>query len=46
MYKLNLTKVQIEHLLFIKNKKENVTITQTARRFECSKVNSKKFWIE
>jgi hypothetical protein len=42
MYKLNLTKVQIEHLLFIKNNKENVTITQTARRFECSKVNSKK----
>lgn len=42
MYKLNLTKVQIEHLLFIKNNKENVTITQTARKFGCSKVNSKK----
>ncbi|UHR02804.1 hypothetical protein LV469_00430 [Peptoniphilus sp. GNH] len=42
MNEMNLTKVQVEYLLFIKNTKREKTITEAARHFDCSKVNAKK----
>lgn len=42
MIKLDLTKIQIQYLLYIKSKKNNKTITSTSICFNCSKTNSKK----
>lgn len=42
MIDLNITKIQIEYLLFIRNYKASKTITEASIFFECSRVNSKK----
>ncbi|MBU5669447.1 hypothetical protein KQI68_06300 [Peptoniphilus sp. MSJ-1] len=42
MLNLNITRVQIEYLLFIQNYEGNKTITEASNYFNCSRVNSKK----
>lgn len=42
MTEMNLTKMQIEYLLFLENNPKKRTITDAGKHFECSKVNSKK----
>lgn len=42
MLDLNITKVQIEYLLFIRNYNGKKNITEASYYFNCSKVNSKK----
>lgn len=39
---MNLTKMQIEYLLFLENNPKKRTITDAGKYFECSKVNAKK----
>ena len=39
---MNLTKMQIEYLLFLENNRKKRTITDAGKYFECSKVNAKK----
>lgn len=41
MINLNITKVQIEYLLFIKNYEGKKTITEASLFFNCSRANSK-----
>lgn len=42
MTEMNLTKMQIEYLLFLENNPKKRTITDAGKHFECSKVNAKK----
>lgn len=42
MINLNITKIQIEYLLFIKNYEGRKTITEASLFFNCSRANSKK----
>lgn len=42
MINLNITKIQIEYLLFIKNNEGRKTITEASLFFNCSRANSKK----
>ena len=42
MINLNITKIQIEYLLFIKNNEGKKTITEASLFFNCSRANSKK----
>ena len=42
MINLNITKIQIEYLLFIKNYEGRKTITEASLYFNCSRANSKK----
>lgn len=42
MLNLNITKIQIEYLLFIKNYEGRKTITEASQFFSCSRPNSKK----
>lgn len=42
MTEMNLTKMQIEYLLFLKNNPRKRTITDASKYFDCSKVNAKK----
>lgn len=42
MIDLNITKIQIDYLLFIRNYKGSKTITEASIFFNCSRVNSKK----
>lgn len=39
---MNLTKMQIEYLLFLENNPKKRTITDAGKHFECSKVNAKR----